>query len=375
MRVALICPYSLSRPGGVQGQVEGLARSLARLGHDAMVVAPDDEAPLGIHNGTFVAGRSTAIPANGSVAPVCLSPLGARRARQFVHEGAYDIVHLHEPLAPVTGYGCLWVHERPLVATFHRAGEGVAYRLLGPLARWADARLDARCAVSEAARRTARAVSGSEVELLFNGIELDRFASVPPWPTERPVILFLGRHEERKGLEVLLDAFSRVGRDAVLWIGSDGPQTEALRARFPSSSRVDWLGVVGEDEKLRRLSAADILCAPSLYGESFGVTLLEGMAAGCAVVASDIEGYRSAAGGHARLVPPGDVPALASTLTDALDDASRAQGFSSSEALATARSHAEGWSMDALADRYLEVYERARQSFASRGGGSVARRE
>ena len=124
----------------------------------------------------------------------------------------------------------------------------------------------------------------------------------------RPVVLFLGRHEARKGLDVLLDAFAMVERPAVLWVAGDGPGSEVQRRRHPESDRVRWLGMLSDDEVASRLAGADVLCAPSLHGESFGMVLLEGMAAGCAVVASDIEGYRSAAGGHAELVPPGDAP-------------------------------------------------------------------
>ena len=134
-------------------------------------------------------------------------------------------------------------------------------------------------------------------------------------------MLFLGRHEPRKGLHVLLDAFATLERPAVLWVAGDGPATEVQRRRHPESDRVHWLGVLSEEEVASRLAGADVLCAPSLQGESFGMVLLEGMAAGCTVVASDIEGYRMASGGHATLVPPGDAPALARALDAALADA------------------------------------------------------
>jgi phosphatidylinositol alpha-mannosyltransferase len=183
--------------------------------------------------------------------------------------------------------------------------------------------------VSEAARSTAFDALGGTYEVGFNGVELDRYQGVDPWPTDRPAVLFLGRHEERKGLGVLLDAFERLGSRAdgdrtggagrpVLWIAGDGPQTDSLRRRHPETPDRRWLGVLSDGEKVRRLVAAQVLCAPSLGGESFGVVLLEAMAARTVVVASDIDGYRDAAGGHAVLVPPGDVGSLALALVDAL---------------------------------------------------------
>jgi phosphatidylinositol alpha-mannosyltransferase len=190
---------------------------------------------------------------------------------------------------------------------------------------------------------------------------MERFATADPVRDSagRPTVLFLGRHENRKGLSVLLDAFAQVERPAVLWVAGDGPGSEVQRRRHPESDRVTWLGMLSDDEVSTRLAGADVLCAPSLRGESFGMVVLEGMAASCSVVASDLEGYRSAAGGHAALVEPGDVQGLARALGVALADAVEESGQSAPEALKAARTHAEGWSMDTLAERYVDVYERA----------------
>jgi phosphatidylinositol alpha-mannosyltransferase len=155
-------------------------------------------------------------------------------------------------------------------------------------------------------------------------------------------------------------------RPAVLWVASEGPETEVQRRRHPESERVHWLGTISEEEKAERLAGADVLCAPSLRGESFGIVLLEGMAAGCAVVASDIEGYRMAAGGHATLVPPGEKVALARELGVALADAVEGIGLSAPEARKAAAEHARNWSMESLAERYVEVYERAIASYRAR---------
>jgi phosphatidylinositol alpha-mannosyltransferase len=231
-----------------------------------------------------------------------------------------------------------------------------------------------RVAVSEAARETGMRSSGGEFEVLFNGVELERFAAAVPVPTDRPTVLFLGRHESRKGLNVLLDAFAALDRPATLWVAGDGPGSEVQRRRHPESDRVHWLGMLSDDEVASRLVGADILCAPSLHGESFGMVVLEGMAARCAVVASDLEGYRSAAGGHAVLVPPGDVEALSRALGVALADVAEQSGQSSAEALKAAEAHAQNWSMESLAERYLGVYARAIELYAAKKGRGRAGR-
>ncbi len=201
-------------------------------------------------------------------------------------------------------------------------------------------------------------------------MDMARFESAEPIRDERgrPTVLFLGRHEERKGLGVVLDAFALLDRPAVLWISGDGPASEVRHRRHPESDRVHWLGTVSDAEVASRLAGADVLCAPSLLGESFGMVLLEGLAAGSSVVASDIEGYRTAAGGHATLVPPGDVGALARALGVALADAVEGTGQSSPEARKAGIEYARTWSMDTLAERYVEVYERAIAAYGRRSG-------
>jgi phosphatidylinositol alpha-mannosyltransferase len=389
VRIAMVCPYSLSRPGGVQGQVIGLSRSLRAIGHQVTILAPDDDHPVGVvrqfdahqepsgagaassDSGSpveevYVVGHSTSLHSNGSVAPVTISPIAAFRTQRFVHTHALDVIHFHEPMAPTVSYGCLLRDEVPTVGTFHRSGDSSWYRALRPLARWATGRLDALCAVSEAARDTAAAALNGEYEVLFNGVEISRFATAEPYPSDRPTVLFLGRHEVRKGLGVLLEAFAQVPDPAVLWVAGDGPVTEILRRQYPPSDRVQWLGMLSEDQVASRLAGADVLCAPSLRGESFGMVLLEAMAAGCAVVASDLDGYRSAAAGHATLVPPGDAPALAKALIEAVADAAEASGHSSASAKGAAIGHAEGWSMDRLALRYVAIYREAIETYGLR---------
>jgi phosphatidylinositol alpha-mannosyltransferase len=219
--------------------------------------------------------------------------------------------------------------------------------------------------VSEAARQTGLREGGGAFEVLFNGVDMDRFESAPPHhdPEGRPTVLFLGRHEPRKGLPVLLEAFDGLQGPAVLWVSGEGPGVEMQRRRQLASDRVHWLGVLSDEEVASRLAGATVLCAPSLLGESFGMVLLEGMAAGCAVVASDIEGYRTAAGGHATLVPPGDAGALSRALAAVLSEATTGQA---AKARAEATEYARGWSMDTLAGRYVEIYGRAIEAYGAR---------
>lgn len=353
----MVSPYDLSVPGGVQGQVEGLSDALGRLGHDVVVLAPGS--PVGERqDGVHTLGRALGVRANGSVAPVALSPFAAARAAAAVRSSGADVVHLHEPLAPVLNYGCLLAARQPVVGTLHRSGTSPLYRLFAPFARLALGRLAACCAVSEAASANVSRLVRGPVEVLFNGVDVERFATTAPWPTTDPTVLFVGRHERRKGLGVLLDAFAALDEPAVLWIAGTGPETAELRRRHPPSERVRWLGVISDEEKAARMAGAQLFCAPSLGGESFGIVLLEAMAAGVAVVASDIDGYRQAAAGHARLVRPGDPTALAQALREMLADARSQTDASAPAVLDAARNHAGAWSMPALASRYVEIYER-----------------
>ena len=184
------------------------------------------------------------------------------------------------------------------------------------MTRWLNRRLDLRCAVSEDARNLAHEHLGGEFEMLFNGIEVDRFAKADPWPTDGPTILFLGRHEERKGLRVLLAAMAHLPVDCKLWVAGDGPLTAALMQEHAGDARIEWLGRISDDERAARLRGADVFCAPSIRGESFGIVLLEAMAASTPIVAGNLAGYANVArdGREAVLVEPGNAVALADAL-------------------------------------------------------------
>lgn len=343
-RVALVCPYSLDTPGGVQHQVLALERALTRLGHDVTVLAPGPTGGL---------GRTIPIPVNGSIARMAPHPAGAYRTRRALAQGRFDVIHLHEPLAPSITIPTMLLHSAPTVATFHAAGGRTPYRWFGAPARRLAGRIDASVAVSDAAAELVHRHLGVTCTVLYNGIELDRFG---PGRRDRRCrrVLFLGRHEERKGLDVLLEAMAGLPKDVSLLIGGTGPDSRRLRDRYRGDPRVVWLGQVSEATKLELLHRSSMLCAPSRHGESFGVVLLEAMAAGLPVVASDLPGYRGPSnnGTAARLVPPGDPAALARELIRVLSDDHLA------DSLRTAGFHqASRFSLDALAERYVKIYE------------------
>ena len=361
MRIGMVCPYSLSIPGGVQAQVLGLARVLRRRGHEVRVLGPCDGPPPE----AFVTPLGDSLPtsANGSIAPLAPDPSAALRTVRALRDEQFDVIHVHEPLAPGVAITTTTMHLAPTVGTFHAAGRSTVYRLGGAIfARIAD-RLDHKVVVSKdalelVARYLVRDGQGTDgrYEVLFNGVEIDRIRSVPRAdpPLATPTILFLGRHEERKGLRVLLEALRHVRAGVIVWVAGDGPDTDRLRADFAGDRRIEWLGRISEDDKLARLRSAAVFCAPSLHGESFGVVLIEAMAAGTPVVASALDGYRNVAtdGVDALLVEPGDPVALAAALERMLTDAALAERL-----VAAGSARADEFGMGALAERYAAIYE------------------
>jgi len=351
VRIGLICPYSLTLPGGVQGQVLGLARKLRAAGHPTRVLGPCDGPPPDA--GVTPLGDSLPTAANGSVAPIAPDVSCALRTIRALRDEEFDVLHLHEPLAPGPTVTALFLAQTPMVGTFHAAGGSLSYDLLGPPLRWLRGQLGRAFAVSDDAADMVRTALGGHYEVVFNGVEVDRCQAVEPWPTDRPTIFFVGRHEPRKGLAVLLDAMADLPSDLRLWVASDGPETERLVARAAGDPRIEWLGRISDTEKLARIRGADIFCAPSLRGESFGVVLLEGMACGTPVVASDIPGYARVArgGSDALLVPPGDAASLAAAIEKALRNPDLAAGL-----VVGGLRRAERFAMRHLANHYLEAY-------------------
>lgn len=352
LRIGLVCAYSVGVPGGVQGQVMGLARVLRRMGHEVRVLAPCDGPPPA----TFVTPLGNSIPtaANGSVAPLAPDASCALRTIRALRDESFDVLHLHEPLAPGPTMTSLFLDIAPVVATFHAAGDSASYRFFTPIVRSLASHIDARVVVSKDALDLARRYLPGEYEVLFNGVEVERYRTAEPFKTEAPTIFFCGRHEERKGLGVLLDALSALAPEVRCWVASEGPETASLKARFAGDPRIEWLGRISDEEKIARLKGATVFCAPSLHGESFGVVLIEAMAAGTPVVASSLPGYQNVATDDldALLVPPGDTARLAAALQRALFDRSLAERLR-----IEGERRAGQFSMESLAARYVTIYE------------------
>jgi phosphatidylinositol alpha-mannosyltransferase len=354
MRIGIISPYSLTVPGGVQAQVLGLARELRRRGHEARVLGPCDGPPPE----PFVTplGNSLPLAANGSIAPLAPDASAALRTLRVLADEQFDVIHLHEPVAPGPTFPAMMVHSAPTVGTFHAAGTSASYRIFGAGLSRLIRRIDHKVVVSKDALELVQSHLGGDYEVLFNGVELDAIRSVEPWPEhahDRPTVFFCGRHEERKGLRVLVEAVIASDIDVDVWIGSDGPDTADLIATTSGDTRFHWLGRLTDEEKFARLRTADVFCAPSLRGESFGVVLIEAMAAGTTVVASSLDGYRNVAtdGVDALLVEPGDLSGLAEALRAALYDREL-----SARLRAAGAARADQFSMTSLTDRYLEIY-------------------
>ena len=361
LRIGLLCPYSLTTPGGVQGQVMGLARALRKMGHEVRVLGPCDGAPPD----TFVTpiGESLPTVANGSIAPLAPDPSAALRTIRVLRDEQFDVLHIHEPLTPGASITALVMRTAPIVATFHAAGESLSYKYLSaPLKGFASA-IDHRVAVSKDAVLLAQRYIGGDYQILPNGVELDRFvassqnASITHSDSSlmRRSIFFCGRHEPRKGLEVLLQAHATLPDNVDLWIASEGPETERLKREWAGDSRIMWLGRISDAEKAKRLSQADVFCAPSLGGESFGVVLIEAMAAATPIVASALDGYMNVATHEvdALLVEPNDPAALEAALRRILLDQELAHRL-----VHRGQERATGFSMVQLASTYVDIYRR-----------------
>lgn len=325
MRVALVCPYAWRRYGGVQSHVAALARVLAGRGHEVAVIAPGGQGPGGADAGAvpvLEVGRALAVPANGSMAPLAFGPRAAAGVRRALQRIRPEVVHLHEPLIPSLSLLALWQGAAPAIGTFHAAAEASAgYRLAGPALRRAARRLAVRTAVSDAARDLVARYFPGDYVLTPNGVEVERFARAAP--AELPTsVLFLGRIERRKGLEVLIQAMTRLKDLACeLIVAGSGPEEgrcRRLAAQLGVPAR--FVGAVDEATKASLLRGATVYCAPGLGGESFGIVLAEAMAAGAPVVCSDLLGFRAVAGAAALLVPPGQAGPLADALRLLLSD-------------------------------------------------------
>ena len=366
MRVGIVCPYSWDIPGGVQAHVRDLAEKLLELGHTVSVLAPGDDDTPGLPPYVVVAGKAVPIPYNGSVARLQFGVVSAARVRRWLKDGAFDVVHVHEPAPPSLSLLTCMIHDGPLVATFHAATVRSRFlsmfdTVLQPFME----KIAGRIAVSPAARKVIVEHLGGDAVVIPNGVAVAHYADATPFdgfPRSGGTIGFIGRYDEpRKGMDVLVDALDILvpeRPDLRLMVAGRGDE-DAFLAGLPDgvAECVQLLGQVSEEDKARLLRSVDVYCAPNTGQESFGVILLEAMAAGTAVVASDIDAFRRVlAGGRAgRQFATGDPAALAAALTDVLDsEPLRAQ------LIAAGHDAVAPFDWDVIVTQVLRVYELAR---------------
>jgi len=300
VKVGIVCPYDWSVPGGVQVHVRDLAVALQRLGHDVSVLAPSED-DTDLPDYVVSAGPSISLSYNGSKAKVAFGPVTTRRVRRWLRNGGFDVLHIHEPLAPSVAILSCWAAKGPIVATWHSSMQrSRALAAMYPLAQTALEKVSARIAVSEAARQTLVEHMGGDAVLIPNGVDCSLFGAAEPlpgWPGDGGALFFIGRLDEpRKGLPILLEALPRIlaSHPGVrLLVAGPGDEEEMREDLDPAvSDRIVYLGLVSEEEKTRAFVSADLYVAPNTGGESFGIVLLEAMASGTPVLASDIEAFR-----------------------------------------------------------------------------------
>jgi phosphatidylinositol alpha-mannosyltransferase len=367
MKVGIVVPYSWSFWGGVLEHADQQARALAELGIEAKILMGHDppgrltkllHPKEGRHTPppdyVLPVGRSVIVPANASLPNIILSPPAMRRMKRALKEERFDVLHVHEPFTPILAVYAIAIAECPIVVTCHAAGDlgwyPFAKLVWGPVA----GRIDYRIAVSEAARRSAEPYVGGPFEVIPNGVLL------PPGfdaANRDGNVVFIGRNEQRKGLQVLLEAWPQIAERTsarLRVVGADPLSVRWLARRSGFSlDRVDLLGGLSEEELTAELERASVLAAPALGGESFGMVLTRAFSTATPAVASDIEGYRAVATPEsAVLVPPGDVDALAAALVEVLEDEPRRQALGEG-----ARKVAEQYSWDRIARRLTDIYE------------------
>jgi phosphatidyl-myo-inositol alpha-mannosyltransferase len=360
LRIGIVCPYSWDVPGGVQFHIRDLAEHLISLGHEVSVLAPaDDDTPLPPY--AVSAGRAVPVPYNGSVARLNFGFLSAARVRRWLHEGAFEVIHIHEPASPSLGLLACWAAQGPIVATFHTSNPRsramiAAYPILQP----ALEKISARIAVSEYARRTLVEHLGGDAVVIPNGVDVDFFADAEPNPDwQGGTIGFIGRIDEpRKGLPTLMRALPKILAERPgtrLLVAGRGDQKEAVED-LPAAMRgqVVFLGMVSDQDKARLLRSVDVYVAPNLGGESFGIILVEALSAGAPVLASDLDAFRQVLdhGGAGELFPVDDADVLATATLRLLGDPARLAALR-----AAGSRHVRRFDWSTVGAEILSVYE------------------
>ncbi|WKN58902.1 glycosyltransferase family 4 protein [Rhodococcus opacus] len=361
MKIGMVCPYSFDVPGGVQAHVVDLAEVLIERGHKVSVLAPASD-DVDLPDFVVSAGRALAIPYNGSVARLSFGPAASARVRRWISDNNFDVLHIHEPNAPSLSMLAMRVAEGPIVATFHTSTTKslVLSTFQGVLQPYLE-KISGRIAVSELARRWQVESLGSDAVEIPNGVDVSAFANaetLPGYPRPGKTILFLGRYDEpRKGMAVLLKALPTLVEkypDLEVLVVGRGDEDKLRREAGPVFGHLRLLGQVDDAEKASALRSADVYCAPNLGGESFGIVLVEAMAAGAAVVASELDAFRRVLrdGQAGVLVPVGDAAALAAGIDSVLGDPERSAALTD-----FSRTVVTEYDWPVVAEQILRVYE------------------
>lgn len=361
MRIGLVCPYDWDAPGGVQVHVRDLALEFMRTGHEVHVIAPAQdqlERPAWFTAG----GPSRAVAYNGSVARLAFGLGPTKRVRDWIRDHQFDVLHVHEPLAPSLSALAVWAATGPIVATFHSSMERSRMLAAGnALAQTVLEKVRGRIAVSEFALRTISTHVGGDAVLIPNGVDCAAFRGHDPLPGHPNAnsVLFLGRiNEPRKGLHVLFEALpliaNRVPDVRVLVAGPGDPEQALMDLDPVHHGRIEFLGFVETADKPRVLRSASVYVAPNTGGESFGIILTEAMASGIPIVASDLPAFVSVLdGGRAgALFANGDAVGLADTIVRVLEDRQYRD-----QIVAGATEHVQRYDWSRVAREIMDVYE------------------
>lgn len=364
MKIGLVCPYDFTWPGGVLAHISQLSREFTRMGHQVKILAPYSPSRSQAEDGAFIPiGRSVPLPYGGSLARISLSVWSYKRVKQVLAEEKFDIVHVHEPMAPVLPLYAIQHSQAVNVGTFHACYSSARrYRLTHHLLRRWFNRLHGRIAVSPGAYDNASRYFDANFRIIPHGIDLERFASASPLPQlddGKTNILFVGRMEPRKGLRYLLEAYAQLKWDhpelRLVVVGPGNLDAACWRVLSERNLQdVVFTGSVGADDIPRYYASCHIFCAPATGQESFGIVLLEAMAAGKAIVATSIQGYSAVVSDRhqALMVPPKDSLALAAALGELVEDPDLRDQLA-----ATGLEDVQRYRWDVVADQVMDYYK------------------
>ncbi len=364
IRIGMVCPYGWDTPGGVQTHIRDLADHLIEEGHYVSVLTPVSDDSVQSANYVVNAGKPISIPVNGSVAKILFGPVASSRAKQWIASEDFDLLHLHEPAIPSLSLLACSAAEGPLVGTFHVSTQKKkAIYAIGPILEPIVEKLTARIAVSELARSTLKDHFDTDAVVIPNGIDGQRYANakISENYSGRHTVGFIGRFEEsRKGLQVLIDSLAIVSRfipDVTYLVAGPGESEDFLKRLNPQlRSRIKFLGLLTNEEKMSFLKTVQIYVAPNTGSESFGIILTEALSAGTAVVASDIPAFKAVLenGAAGDLFINGDSADLAKVLVALLRDDERRKKLAENGKLS-----AQKYDWQVVAEQIEHIYEMA----------------